>query len=450
MNHSKIARFQQAFAAMLTAAWVVGIGLLSAQAQEGNLGLSAGGTNGSPKNEVQALPTIVVTGVGPSRDPKADKAWQDLERAEKAVPHLPIGFCWKLEFQSVLPEDVGKFLDKTWIAEELGKADKARDFFARFPFYPKVWDAQVWEYENLVQAYGCMSSWNEAVANMQQSGLLARPQVWSCTNFEPRLMALEKLLLEKTNLPPSTEFRFRAGRVERLSAGPEQEWLEAAKALQKDFPEEEHAYDSLRSLIARSNDDQAHKLAQGVLNSPAPEKVKTLMRTTLRQLDLKGKPVSLRFTALDGRKVDTATMRGNVVLMAFWEPDEISELLTQKALYEKFHAQGLETFGIALGQTNQKARLEKLLKAQRIAWPQYFDGNGWDSELARRFGISQSPALLLLDKQGVLREINTQTVGIPIPANGVMENVGVVSASQPPGNLEQQIRRLLAESPPAQ
>jgi hypothetical protein len=235
--------------------------------------------------------------------------------------------------------------------------------------------------------------------------------------------------------------------VDRLSAGPEQDWLEAAQALQRDFPREERTYKSLRRLISRSGEDNARGLVLRAMNSPAPDKEKALLRTILGQLDLKDKPVSLRFTALDGRKVDTAQKRGKVVLVAFWEPDEILELLSEKALYEEFHAQGLETLGIVLGQANTKARLKKLLKAQKIPWPQYFDDQGWSSDMARRFGIYQSPTLLLLDKQGVLREICARTAGFEFVANGVKEKVGVVGASDSPGSLGEKIKRLLIEPP---
>ena len=436
---------QAAFMAMLAAACVLAISILPAQAQTGNLVPNVSSTNAPAEAKAEVLPEVVVTGTSPTNDPKADKAWQKLERAEKAVPDLPIGFCWKLEFQRILPEDVGRFLDKSLIPDDLRKADLARDFCTRFPFYSKVWDARIWEYDNLVEACALMESWNEAETNLRQSGLLAKTQVWSSTNFGPRLLALEKLLLENTNLSRSSQFHIRSNLVERLAAGPEEDWLAAAKALRKDFPQEEYSYECFRRLIAQSSEDKARRLAMDVMDGPAPEKVKAEMRAILGQLDLKGHPVSLRFTALDGRKVDIAKMRGKVVLVAFWEPDEQLELLSEKALYEKFHAQGLEMVGISLGQTSRKARLKRFLKAQKIPWPQYFDGKGWDSDMARQFGIYQSPTLLLLDKQGVLREIDAQTAGFTLVANGFREKVGIVRAGHPPGNLEEKIKSLLAE-----
>jgi hypothetical protein len=434
--------------AMLAAGCVFSIDVLSGQTQTVD-SVSNATTNARPESDVAVLPAVVVTASGPAHDPKADRAWQELERVEKDVPNLPIAICWKLEFQTVLPEDVGKFLDKSWIPDQLKKADQARDFYTSFPHYSKAWDARIWEYGNLVNAFSFMRCWDEVEANLRQSGLPAKPQVWSSTNVAPRVMTLEKLLLENTNLPPSSRLHFRGHHVERLGTGPEEDWLEAAQALRRDFPQEEQSYEYLRRLIARSSEGQARGLADGVMDGPAPEKVKALMRTILGQLDLKGKTVSLRFTALDGRKVDTAGMKGKVVLVAFREPDEILELLSEKALYERFHAQGLEIVGISLGQTNTKARLKKLLKAQKIRLPEYFDGKVWDNELARRFGIYQTPTLLLLDKQGVLREIHAQTAGFEFVANGATQKVGVVSAGNPPGSLEEKIKSLLAEpSPP--
>jgi hypothetical protein len=228
--------------AMLAAACVLRIGVLSAKAQKLNTVSNASNTNAASESNVEVLPTVTVTASGLAHDPRADKAWQELERAEKDVPNLPIAFCWKLEFQTVHPEDVGKFLDKRWIPDEIEKADKARDFYTRFPRYSKVWDARAWEYENLAKACSFMGSWDEAEANLRQSGLYAEPQLWSGKNLAPRLMTLEKLLLENTNLLSSSRFLFRGCWVDRLATGPEQDWLAAAQELRRDFPQEEQSY----------------------------------------------------------------------------------------------------------------------------------------------------------------------------------------------------------------
>ena len=35
-----------------------------------------------------------------------------------------------------------------------------------------------------------------------------------------------------------------------------------------------------------------------------------------------------------------------------------------------------------------------------MEWPQYFDGKGWQSDLAVKYGINSIPATYLLDTEG--------------------------------------------------
>jgi hypothetical protein len=46
------------------------------------------------------------------------------------------------------------------------------------------------------------------------------------------------------------------------------------------------------------------------------------------------------------------------------------------------------------------------IKAHHLNWPLAFDGKGWDSPLARGFGINMVPTVWLVDRQGHLRSLN--------------------------------------------
>ena len=37
-----------------------------------------------------------------------------------------------------------------------------------------------------------------------------------------------------------------------------------------------------------------------------------------------------------------------------------------------------------------------------MPWRQFFDGKGWENELAQTFGINSIPATYLLDRKGVI------------------------------------------------
>jgi len=128
-----------------------------------------------------------------------------------------------------------------------------------------------------------------------------------------------------------------------------------------------------------------------------------LLSLSLAKADVDfSKPIDLKFTALDGREVDLAKMRGKVVLIDFWAtwcppcrhiaPDIVD-------LYKKYHSQGLEIIGVSVD--SDKQGLLDMVKKEGLVWPQYFDGKGADNELANKFGIEQFPTVWLLDKKGV-------------------------------------------------
>jgi thiol-disulfide isomerase/thioredoxin len=125
------------------------------------------------------------------------------------------------------------------------------------------------------------------------------------------------------------------------------------------------------------------------------------------QADLKSKPVDLAFTALDGSKVDLATLRGKVVLIDFWAtwcPPCRAEVPDVVATYAKFHGKGFDIVGISLDQ--DKSALQTYIADNHMTWPQYFDGKGWDNAISSRFGIGEVPTMWLVGKDGKLATTN--------------------------------------------
>ncbi len=128
-----------------------------------------------------------------------------------------------------------------------------------------------------------------------------------------------------------------------------------------------------------------------------------------RQRAAVGKPFDLEFNdATSGATVSMKGLKGKVVVIDFWATwcgPCVAEMPNMKELYGKFHDQGVEFIGVSLDQPEKDGGLEKLKKfvaEKGIKWPQYYQGNGWDSEFSKTWGINSIPTMFVVDPEGKL------------------------------------------------
>jgi hypothetical protein len=89
--------------------------------------------------------------------------------------------------------------------------------------------------------------------------------------------------------------------------------IETMRAVLKEFPTNSMIYTMLVAVAQRSTGDRQKELASEILNSlSAPPGAKTLASHILKGTKPYevGKPLDIRFTALDGREVDLAKLIG--------------------------------------------------------------------------------------------------------------------------------------------
>jgi len=104
---------------------------------------------------------------------------------------------------------------------------------------------------------------------------------------------------------------------------------------------------------------------------------------------------------LEGNPLSIGKFKGKVLLVDFWATwcgPCVAELPNVLKAYEKYHGKGFEIVGISLD--SDKEKLTAFIKKNNVAWPQYFDGKGWQSKLGEKYGINSIPATYLLDKEG--------------------------------------------------
>ncbi|RLE28865.1 hypothetical protein DRJ54_05740 [Candidatus Acetothermia bacterium] len=111
------------------------------------------------------------------------------------------------------------------------------------------------------------------------------------------------------------------------------------------------------------------------------------------------------FTPLRGdQEVSLSDFRGKVVLLDFWATwcgPCMAELPNVLSMYQELHDQGFEIIGISLD--TSESELRSVLQERGIAWPQYYDGKGWDNEIAGMYRVFGIPATFLLDRKGIIR-----------------------------------------------
>ena len=116
-------------------------------------------------------------------------------------------------------------------------------------------------------------------------------------------------------------------------------------------------------------------------------------------VDAKVDPI--QFAAVDGTKVNTADLHGKVVLVDFWASwcgPCMAEAPHMVEIDNTYGPKGLQILGINLD--DDKQRMLKAASDKGFTWPQYFDGQGWDTVFAKRFGVDGIPFAILIGTDG--------------------------------------------------
>jgi peroxiredoxin len=104
---------------------------------------------------------------------------------------------------------------------------------------------------------------------------------------------------------------------------------------------------------------------------------------------------------LEGNAVRLNSLRGQVVLVDFWQancPPCKAFHATERALMERFGDRGLAILGVFRDEDTDQGR--RIHKYEKLGWPSLVDADG---RLAAEWGVSGTPTIFLIDARGNIR-----------------------------------------------
>jgi thiol-disulfide isomerase/thioredoxin len=343
-----------------------------------------------------------------AKDDAGDAAWAEVLKAMRA-PNPPA------EWQTKEPskEEVAAWELKNGLLAGAA-ADLAKEFYKKFPQHEKAEESRKLELKLLNVSIELGNTNKQARLDELTDERLKDPSVPADEKFDLRAQRILKSVMDVLTAKESPN------RISVLANAEKQ-----TRALQPEFPKREEVFE-LWMMIARGymSAPQLQTVAEskGFAESEPFKKCRAIIADVARngQGDFKdqavaqlkmlgrlGKPIDVKFSDLEGKDINTKKLRGQVMLVDFWAtwcPPCRAALPEVKETYAKLHEKGFEILGISLDK--DKSDLTKLLAEEKMTWPQHCDGTGWENKLVEAFDITSLPTMWLVDKKGILRDLN--------------------------------------------
>ena len=219
------------------------------------------------------------------------------------------------------------------------------------------------------------------------------------------------------NLP--AKLALAVGRWWRNSkdAAAQEKILAAVAEIAKADPTSDKLLQTLEIMarVGAANDDLAIKVVQVIrktMKGDAAKRIAAELDPNGALRELVDKPLVVAGRTTTGKSLTTADLKGKVVLVDFWAtwcgPCN-AEIPRVKELYKTYHAKGLEIVGVDCDSDDDT--VNAFTKDKEMPWTQLREESQSEEPwhpLAKQWGVSGIPTMFLLDKKGVLRDIDAR------------------------------------------
>ena len=320
----------------------------------------------------------------PDSNGAGDAAWADI--LKKSKPPTP-----PAEWNTKPPttEEMAEFKKKAGDAADQ-VADLTKKFYETYPNHSKAEEAQ--KKEKTFRQLAASLRAEKPKAGDSKAGADAEDKMDPA--FKAKYMeAMSAIRAARPNGPASVIAEFD----------------KYGHQLAKEFPTQSEPWEMLMLAAQNSEGEKSTALYKEIAEGAPVERMKEAATSELKSRDRLGKPLELSYKSVDGREVDITKLKGKVVLIDFWATwcgPCVAELPNVKKAYDELHEQGFEIVGVSFDEDCDE--LKKFVAKNKMAWPQFCDGGGWNNAINKDFGIHAIPAMYLVDKKGVLRDMNAR------------------------------------------
>ncbi len=113
--------------------------------------------------------------------------------------------------------------------------------------------------------------------------------------------------------------------------------------------------------------------------------------------------INISLPTPEGDTISLSSFTGHYILLSFWaswDKTSVAENLNIKAVYNKYHSEGLEVFQVSFD--NNKEDWKKAIYFDELSWTNVSDLSYPNSLVFNLYNIQKLPANYLLDKDGVI------------------------------------------------